>query len=359
MADETTQAQAAEINDEATVDTAAQPDTTQAQEAEAPTLDNISLDELDALADQLAKDEEPSNTKPEVKEQAKAEPATKEEEEEKEDKDEDSTDEDAEDNEAKAPKRVRLTALADQERSLVSTAIRMVDEGLAGNFTEAYQRLTGTTPTAQEQAKAEPQEQQEEQVPKTEAIKSEILEIKKALKAAEDEFDSEKKFDLLEALADAKAELRLEEYKTQIQAEREQETAQSAFDTTYAEARDRANELYPDGKDPQSEFAREIRATLDDFNKTNPAIFNSPNYPLAVAGMVAAKLGIAPVTAKAATPKAAPKQSTSVPVPKVAARPASPVVGGNATTTHDAASIEQMLESLSPDDLDALANAAL
>lgn len=348
MADEPTQAQAAESTTEATENTAAET-ITSTQEEQSPSLENLSLDDLDALADQIGKDAEPQPEPPKAEEPPKEETKAEESEEDA---------EQAEDAEAKAPKRVRLTALQDQERALVSTAIQMVNDGLAANFTEAYARLTAKPDAPQVEAEAE--QQQEAEPPITERIKSEIAQIRTALKEAKDAFDGEKEMDLLEALADAKAELRLEEFKAQ-QAELQQQTeAQSAFETAYAEARNRANELYPDGADPESDFAKGIAAVMDDLSRTTPAIFDSPNYPLAVAGLVAAKLGIAPATAKASPAKQQQaKTNQSVPVPKVAARPASPAVGGNATSVQNAASIQALLDNLSAEDLDALAAQAL
>jgi hypothetical protein len=360
MADETTQAQAAESN-EATVDTTAAETasteaTNQQTEAQAPTLEDASLDDLDALASQFALDEE----KPETPEPPKQEAESEEEEpQETEETDEDEEEEAAEEQKPKVANRIRLTDLKDQDKALVSTAVQMVKDGLAGSIPEAIAKLSGQPQAkATEQAQQE-QEPQEQQPSRTDAIKSEILEIKAALKEAKDAFEGDREMDLLEALADAKAELRLEEFKSEQAQQQEQQQALTTYEREYADARETVKQLYPDGENPESEFAQALRAEIARKEQVNPEFFNDPQYPVDLASKVAARLGIAPATAKTAPAAKAPqaKQSTSVPVPKVAARPASPVVGGNATTNPDATSIGKMLESLNADDLDAVAEA--
>ena len=365
MADESTQAQAAESN-EATVDTTAAETasteaTNQQTEAQAPTLEDASLDDLDALASQFALDEEKPETPKETPEPPKQEAESEEEEsqEAEETAEEVEEEEAAEEQKPKVANRIRLTDLKDQDKALVSTAVQMVKDGLAGSIPEAIAKLSGQPQAKATERAPQEQEPQEQEPSRTDAIKAEILEIKAALKEAKDAFDGDREMDLLEALADAKAELRLEDFKSEQAQQQEQQQALTSYEREYADARETVKQLYPDGENPESEFAQALRAEIARKEQVNPEFFNDPQYPVDLASKVAARLGIAPATAKTAPAAKAPqaKQSTSVPVPKVAARPASPVVGGNATTNPDAASIGKMLDSLSAEDLDAVAEA--
>jgi hypothetical protein len=161
-----------------------------------------------------------------------------------------------------------------------------------------------------------------------------ITEIKSKLAKAKADFDTDAELDLIDQLLEAKSDLKLMQYSHDQEAKAaEQSTkaqAETAFDTEYSATRDRANALFPDATNPESALYEQIRKDVAHYEKTNPAFFNSPEYPLALVGMAAAKLGIAPATAK--TNGAPAKPNLNGTPPRTAARPANPLVGGDATS---------------------------
>jgi len=358
--DETTmQAQAAEAQAENTEEQANEAAST-VETASPETKEPSSVEELDSLANEILADRQPEAKQTEQaaekqEEPEKAEKATTE--------DEDHT-----------PNRVRLTDLAEQDKKIVNTAVRMVRDGLAPDIATAIARISPQPTQAQTEAAeqeqesqaADPEAEHNEQVTN---LTQEIEDIRVAIAKAKEDFDDQAERELTELLIDKKGDLKLAQFRHDqeqtLAAERERMAADSKFEAEYTSFRDKANELYPEGADENSPLYAQIRQEVEWFEKNNPAFFQTPNYPLAIAGIAATKLGIAPSfarpTAKAAPTAQATKQPLSA-APRSAARPTTPLVGGNATTGGNDAlsSLRTTLDSArSIDDLDRLAEAAL
>jgi hypothetical protein len=344
MSEPNEQAQAAEP-EQATVETMADnqesaPETLSQSEANGPDIDNMSLEELDAYLENLGNE-------PEGEPQAQATEQL-----------EEQSQEEAQEEEEPQPRiaeRVRLTNLADSDKAIVTTAVQMVKDGLAGSIPEAIAKLAGQPASHTKEEPAEAEEQQD----KPPSIADKLTELKAEIKKAREEFDSDLELELLEQLTDLKSDIKLQQYQDKLAQQQQEQEAQYSFESEYAESRDKANELYPDGMNPESEFAEALRAEIARKEKLNPAFFDDPTYPLELAGKVALKLGITPKTAaKAQAKPPVPTISQNGKTPRVAARPVNPMVGGDATSGTPAAQVARQVEALnSIDDLDAVAEA--
>jgi len=267
--------------------------------------------------------------------------------------------------EDKAPKRVRMSDLPEVDRKLVNNAVQLVRDGQAANIEEAIAKITGTAPAKTEATQEATQEAEaiDEHKAAVDSKLEAITEIKTKLAKAKADFDTDAEMELIDQLLEAKSDLKLMQYSHDQEAKAaEQSTkaqAETAFDTEYSATRDRANALFPDATNPESALYEQIRKDVAHYEKTNPAFFNSPEYPLALVGMAAAKLGIAPATAKTNGAPAPAKPNLNGTPPRTAARPANPLVGGDATSGIGSADHAwRQVESLrSEQDLDALAEA--
>ena len=347
MQDAPEQAQAAEAQEPVAAETSA------AQETSAPVTpatnetpkEPTTLSELDRIAAELLAPT--TEAKPEEK-PAEATPETKPE----------------DDEEIKPPsERVRLTSLKDTDKALVNTAVQMVRDGLAEDIEDAMGKLIGKP--AQSQAAPttpEPEQQPDPYTVAVEAQKTAIAEVKAQLTQAKKDFNDEEETDLTDKLLDLKSDLKLMEFKrqqeTESNAKQQQESAAQTFESQYGDFRQQAVSLYPDSDKAGTPLYDQVKQEVAWFEKNNPAIFNTPDYPLTVSSKAALKLGIAPQFAKPAAATAA--AATQSPNAKVAARPANPLVGGNATTvSSDTKSAARQVEAVRDmRTLEALAQAA-
>lgn len=349
MPDAPEQAQAAEAPETAPVEAAAPetsaPTTQQPAEKNQPT----TVADLDAMADEILNPKapeakpEPEAVKPDPEKEPEVAPETK------------------------PPDRVRLSSLKDNDKALVNTAVQMVRDGLAEDIPTAIQKITGkTAPTVEpekEVAKTEPEVVVDPYVEKIEGKRAEIKEVLEKLTAAKKDFNDELETELTDKLLDLKSDVKLLEYRREQEAEAKQAKqlteAEQTYQTYYEDYRSQAEALYPDAANPESELFAQIQEDVAWFEKNNPAIFNTPNYPLLIAGGAAAKIGKAPVFATKEVAPAAQPAATPSPSARVAARPVNPLVGGSATTvSSDTKSAARQVESIrNIHDLDALAEA--
>ena len=355
MTDAPEQAQAAEAPETAAADNAA------AQENSAPEQNPQpqqkpeikSLSDLDQLADQVLAEEAGEKEAAPAQKESEAKPEEKPEEQQQQ-------------AESKPPvDRVRLTSLKDGDKALVNTAVQMVKDGLAESIPDAIGKLTARPmqekPAGQTE-QAEPEQVVDPVAQSIEAKQAEIAEVLKELTQAKKDFDDEKETALTDKLTDLKTDIKFLKFRqeqiAEAEARRQQDEAAGAYGQEYDTYRDQAISLYPDAAVEGSDLFNQIQADVAEYEKKNPAIFESPDYPMLIAGKAAAKLGIAP---KFANQAAKPAAATSSPSAKVAARPANPMVGGNATTvSSDIKSAVRQVESIrSLNDLNALAEAAL
>lgn len=352
MQDAPEQAQAAEAPETVAEESAALETSAPESPATEQTNEPKTIAELDALANEiLADDSEPKKAEPKAEEKKPEEPKAE-----------------PEATEPKAsPNRVRLSDLKDTDKALVNTAVQMVRDGLASDIPDAIGRLTGIRQTPEAQAapaeKAPEAPTVDPYAEKVESQKAEIAEILKQLTAAKNDFNNELETELTDKLLDLKSDMKLLQYQREQDAKAQQrqeaDQAQTAYETHYDSYRDQAVSVYPDAAVEGSQLFEQIAQDIAWFEQNNPAIFNTPNYPLLIAGGAAAKIGVSPTFSKtAAAAQAAPVVSAS-PVAKVAARPANPLVGGSATTvSSDTKSAIRQVEAMrSVHDLDALAEA--
>jgi len=318
-------------------------------------IDNANMDELNALADMLSKAEA------EVAQTPKQTETTIEEVENEEQKQAETQAEDeplsVEDEDAQQPKvsdRVRLSALSNDDKHLVTTAVQLVKSGYARNITEALAQLAQDSDPQEE--RQEPAEQQPQAKAPVETS-ARISEIKAQLKAAKEDFDTDREIELLEELSDIKADIKLQAQQ-QKSIEAEQKSAENeAKQSVYIESIAKANAAFPDGAIPGTPFFNEVQKTVEEFQKSKPWMLEDPEYPNWIAGYVGMKLGVSPANANAVAPQAqqSPKPSQA---PRIPARQASPMVGGNATTAVNRASVDSMISELTADQIDAVFRSA-
>lgn len=355
MQDAPEQAQAAEAPDTVAETAALETSTPETQE---PTEQNpTTVADLDAMADEILNPKAPDE-KPKAEEKPAEKPA------------EEETTEEATP-EAKAPDRVRLSALKDHDKALVNNAVQMVRDGLAEDIPSAILKITGKTIAAPEAPKAAEEKQE---APATvdpyaaiiEGKTTELANLEAELAKAEDDFaDGKTKAALLVKISKLQSDIGTIEYRREMEAQAAEKAkateAEATYQSYYEDYKQQAETLYADAADPDSALYAQIQQDVAWFEQNNPAIFNTPNYPLLIAGGAAAKLGIAPkfANAAAAAPQAPAAAATQSPNARVAARPANPLVGGTATTvSSDTKSAARQVESIrSIHDLDALAEA--
>lgn len=311
------------------------------QTPETPTpIDQLSDDELGALADNpelLAKyspsEEEPTNAAEEPTEEGDEEPDP-------------SPKEDA------APERVRLNALSETDARLVNAAVQMVRANPTLSIGEAMAALT---PSKQPQEPAQSAETTPAPAHKSlvEEARAEVSATLAALKEAKDNYETDKDLELTEKLLDAKVKLFAAQEAEARQALEAETAIQAEIDKSIAQA----VALYPDSGVEGTEFFADIQAEVERINQTNPEFFHDPSYPLALAGIVGARRGIAPAFASS-SPSSQSKPATP---PARSARAASiPVLGGNASRdlTNDRAAVFRQVEAIrSMEELEALADA--
>jgi hypothetical protein len=346
MADQTNErAQAAPSNDEPA--TAA---TAPAQEAEPRT-----EAEVEAAFDALQKQEQGEKDAP--KQPDEQEPADEQPEGEQEPP--------TEGEEESMPNRIRLGDLQTKDRAIIVNAVQMVRDGLAENVEEAIAKLLPQEPAPSQEADTEAEPDPYEA--KIAEQEQEIEAIRAALTKAKEDFDTKAELELVEALGDAKSEIKLlkfaKEQDARRQAEQEQQAELSAYESTYQQFRDQANDLYPDGGKPGTPMFEEVQRTVAWFEANNPQIFQTPNYPLAIAGIAAANLAKAANGKNGSQPTATkPRvaaQSPSAGPARGPARPTDVLVGDDATSA--ATNAQNFLAQLdginNEQDLDALAEA--
>lgn len=352
MTDAPEQAQAAEAPETAAADNAAAqeisaPDKNPQQQAETE-INNLS--DLDKLADSLLSEDAGDPAAPKGTEKP-TESTT-----------EEVTPPKQDELETKPPvDRVRLTSLNDKDKAFVNTAVQMVKDGLATDINEAIAKLSAKTAPQQEpeqttEVEATPPVNTHAQTIETK--QAEIAEVLKQLTQAKKDFDDEKETELTDKLTDLKTDIKILKFRQEQEDAAKEQTHKEAYDSQYENYRTQAVDLYPDAAVPGTDLFDQIQLDVAWFEKNNPAIFDTPNYPLLIAASAAARIGQAPkfATQAPAQPAAA---ATPSPNAKVAARPVNPLVGGSATTvSSDTKSAARQVESIrSSRDLDALADA--
>ena len=353
MPDAQEQAQAAEAPETVAAETTAAPETsaptTQQTEPTRPT----TVEDLDAMADAILNPKDPEAT-PEAPKAKESDPET------------DPEQEAAPD--TKPPDRVRLSSLKDTDKALVNTAVQMVRDGLAEDVQSAILKITGkpaaaTEPTKESTVELEPEVTVDPYVERIDGKRAEIKDVLAALTAAKKDFNDELETELTDKLLDLKSDVKMLEYRCEQEAEatkaKQLTEAEQTYQSYYDDYRSQAEALYPDAANPESELFAQIQEDVAWFEKNNPAIFNTPNYPLLIAGGAAAKIGKAPVFATKEAASAAQAPAAPSPNARVAARPVNPLVGGSATTvSSDTRSAARQVESIrSLHELDALAEA--
>lgn len=352
MTDALEPAQAAEATETAAADNAAAQETSaldQNPQQQAETEVN-NLSDLDKLADSLLSEDAGEPAAPKETEQATEEKA------------DETTPPKQDELETKPPvDRVRLTSLNDKDKAFVNTAVQMVKDGLATDINEAIAKLSAKTAPQQEPEQTTEVEETQEVNPHAQAIETkqaEIADVLKQLTQAKKDFDDEKETELTDKLTDLKTDIKILQYRQEQEDAAKEQSHKEAYQSQYDDFRTQAVGLYPDAAVPGTDLFDQIQLDVAWFEKNNPAIFDTPNYPLLIAASAAAKIGQSPkfATKAEAQPAAAATQSPNA---KVAARPVNPLVGGSATTvSSDIKSATRQVESIrSSRDLDALADA--
>lgn len=207
-----------------------------------------------------------------------------------------------------------------QERAALSLAD---EEGIG--FIEAWTQLYGAMPEKEAPAaKTEP----EAKAPTSTEIQTQIAELRAKRKEAAKGLDLEKSSDLTEQIEDlleqkAKAEKREDAVLFQRQA------AATAHEQAQVTSMQEAGKLFPDAVAEGTPLHTALAAEIAKIERNNPSVFNDPEWPEGVTARLAARLGIAPATAKAPVkPVVAAAKPAAKPVaPTKAARPA-PAAGG-------------------------------
>lgn len=252
---------------------------------------------------------------------------------------------------AKVGDRVRLTGMSESDKALVAAAVQMVKGGLAANIADA---MAAILPKPQEAA-YEQQEVTEEataQPSQIETLQAQITALKADIKKAAEDYDKDAELELQDQLIDAKAELKLLQHLAAQQQAVQENEAETAFQSNYTESVTLAGKIFPGCQDPKSPLYAEIRKVMAEKEATNPAFFDSPDYPLAIAGIAASRIGQAAAQQKQqSAPQSQPPRQT----PRQAQNP---LVGGTATRgVASGANIDAMLARIDINNLDELAQA--
>jgi hypothetical protein len=214
-------------------------------------------------------------------------------------------------------KRISITnkRLGDRDFAIVQLADR---EHIS--LDDARGRLFGDEPAAKREAAEETPAPRET----PDQIQAKINGLTEQRKAAAKSLDVEKATELSDQISDLKEQMRAAQWAVQNEAQ----ARQTGFQTAVMASATKAIELYPDSAVEGSELFEAIDAARLDRIETDPAFFQTKNWPVALASEIAAGLGVAPAlktsaaeTKAAAENKPAPQAAT---LPKKSARPAPP-----------------------------------
>lgn len=251
-------------------------------------------------------DDEPPAGKAEKKSEAKPEAKTEEAA-----PGDDETGEEEETGEPEPKKRIAIKRgrLSDQDFAVVQLADRekiSLDDARARLFPDG---MPAAKKTEQETAPTETPE----------SVQVKIDALLEQRKAANKALDVEKGTELTDQIADLKAHQR--ELRQRAASQEQDATARHA-DATIASAT-KAVELYPDSAKEGTELFEAIDSARIERLRTDPSFFQNKNWPMVLAVEIAAEMGVAPVTKKAAAEVKLTKPAAVAP-PKKPARPAPP-----------------------------------
>lgn len=319
-------------------------DETPAENNNGFSLDDASMQQLEAIASAL-------DSAPQAQEDAPTLPPEHESELITEEITEEETQQSPEPTPAKVGDRVRLTGMSETDKALVAAAVQMVKGGLAANIADA---MAAILPKPQEAAYEQPEDTEEAaaQPSQIEALQAQITALKADIKKAAEDYDKDAELELQDQLIDAKADLKLLQYIASQQQQTQQAEAQTEFQSDYADSVAMAGKMFDGCRDPNSPLYAEIKKVMSEKEASNPAFFDSPDYPLAIASIAAARIGKTPAAQKQqSAPQSQPPRQT----PRQAQNP---LVGGTATRgVASGANIDAMLARIDINNLDELAQA--
>lgn len=177
----------------------------------------------------------------------------------------------------KAPKRVSVRALPDDQQVLVARAVEMVRKGEAPDILTAAAMLGGSkqdqgADTQGAETEGQQQEQAAAQPDPINSIQERLTSLREQRKAAILEYDGEKQAELTDSieetiaeLSEAKAQARLNERDAQAQAQTYQQQYQKSVEEIEA--------LYPDLEDDDSAFSRVFDGMIASGRARNPQAY--------------------------------------------------------------------------------------
>lgn len=247
------------------------------------------------------------------------------------------------------PDRVRLNTLSRDDAKLVNAAVQMVRANPAMSIGQAMAAISHSPLPPQEEIAPSRAE-----LSPIEEAQSEVADIRAQLKEAKENYETDKDLELTEKLLDAKVKL----FAAQGAEANAQLAAETAFEAERQESISKAIDLYPDSGRPGTAFYAAVQAEVARFAETNPDFLRDPNFPLAIAGLVGGRHGVAPAFA---APRSNNVSVRPVAQPTRSARPASiPLLGGNASRdiSSDRESVFRQVEAIRDlEDLETLADA--
>lgn len=236
-----------------------------------------------------------------------------------------------------APKRIRLTDLADAERETVALVRDMKKAGTPISFTEAEKRVHAKYGITDKQ----PETAQSAATETPETLQAKLDQLLKDEEQAANDVDSVRQLKVGREIRET--EKALERART------EQERATQAAATALNERRAQMRELFPDFKDKNSALSKEWAAEHDRLQAINHPFLADPAEAVEFITLkVAKKLGISPVSPVKTPAKAPASISPTVTKPMPPVRPAS---GSQRTQTPTNATgqIEQMIDGAKSD----------
>jgi hypothetical protein len=231
-----------------------------------------------------------------------------------------------------APNRVRIGFLDSTEQARINSALQ-ISRAEQISFQEAFLRVSGKSIAQPDAPATATTEAQPADAP--DPTEARLIELRSALRQARTDFNEDAEFEILEQIADVKAEQRANKMFSEREAV-EQEKAQAvSYMDTYNESFDEAIALFPEAANLNSELGQAVKAELDRREAVNPSLKNDPTYLLDVIPRIAIQMGYAPRTSAAATAATAGAQ-LSTRQPSRPARPAAPELAGASAASSNA-----------------------
>lgn len=215
---------------------------------------------------------------------------------------------------AKAPKRVSVRALPDDQQVLVARAVEMVRNGEAPDILTATAMLGGSrqeaqATTTQEAATETATETATEANSETTTPSDPIASIQDRLKTLREEreqaildYDGSKQAELTNQIEDTLAELSDAKAVARLEA-REAETQAKSFQQNWQTAVEQIEAAYPDLQDDDSAFSRVFDGMVASERNRNPQAFSDPAELRELADEVAGILKAQPTRATTAQPR--------------------------------------------------------